>query len=497
MADDPNAPLGPLFADDDIQRSRSLGARPVLLDRERADPPTWEGAVRGLLSGLGADVSEPVPGPDGLYDSPLGGLFPKLADRRLTRSEWNAERSALAIASGLGDGGPSPRVSVVRRAGGRPPAGGHPPADAAPLAGDGPLAGDTPLAAPAVRGIGDRGGDLFDYRNLSQVPDVPQVGLDRYEPARGLPERIADLTSDPKVRRQMLKVIDEGERMGGREWYNTEPLRHSFLNQYGVEEGERQFKQFADLIAATSPRNPITSNVRTASYYHGLLNRGELLPDRPPAPYGSLAQNLHRQNVENLVERGGWDVMQNPKPASYSANIQGNQMPGTMDTHAVRLPALLSRDPRFLENSVRADNPAGGYLNLKPREMVANGEMTLDQARQRPGFWYSMPAKNEYGAMERFYQDLAQRRDMTTAQAQASAWVGGGETTGLASEPIPLLRIIENRIRHTAEQRGESPTEVLRKMIRGEAPLLNLGGLSATATLSALQALNEAGLSED
>jgi hypothetical protein len=189
--------------------------------------------------------------------------------------------------------------------------------------------------------------------------------------------------------------------MGGREWYNVEPLRQSFIDQYGPVEGERQFMQFADLIAATSPRNPIASNVRTASYYHGLLNRGELLPEKPPAPYGSVAQGLNRQNVENLIVRGGWDVMQNPKLASYAANIQGNQQPATMDTHAVRLPALLNRDPCFLENNVRADNPEGGFINLHPRKMVADAEMSLSQAADRPGFWYSMPAKNEYRVFER------------------------------------------------------------------------------------------------
>jgi hypothetical protein len=62
-----------------------------------------------------------------------------------------------------------------------------------------------------------------------------------------------------------------------------------------------------------------------------------------------------------LLERGSWDVLANPKPASYAENIAGNQQPATVDTHAARLPALLSRDPRFLENDVRVDTP-GGWL---------------------------------------------------------------------------------------------------------------------------------------
>jgi hypothetical protein len=189
-------------------------------------------------------------------------------------------------------------------------------------------------------------------------------------------------------------------------------------------------------------------------------------------------------------------VLRNPKPASYAQNIAGNQLPATVDTHAARLPALLSRDPRFLESSVRVEVPGGGYEMLRPRGMLTSGELTLDQALARPGFWYGMPERNEYAAMERYYQDLARRRDMSTAQAQASTWVGGGERTGLLSEPLPLLRIIENRIRHTAQQRGERPAEVLRKMIRGEAPLLSIGGLSAEATNEALRRLEAEGLGD-
>ena len=36
--------------------------------------------------------------------------------------------------------------------------------------------------------------------------------------------------------------------------------------------------------------------------------------------------------------------------------------------------------------------------------MVANGEMSIEEAAKRPGFWYSMPAKHEYAAMEKFYR---------------------------------------------------------------------------------------------
>ena len=48
---------------------------------------------------------------------------------------------------------------------------------------------------------------------------------------------------------------------------------------------------------------------------------------------------------------GRWDIYQNPKPASFSQNLQGNLEPGTMDTHAFRNIGMRSGDPRFLETS--------------------------------------------------------------------------------------------------------------------------------------------------
>jgi hypothetical protein len=61
------------------------------------------------------------------------------------------------------------------------------------------------------------------------------------------------------------------------------------LEEYGEAEGQQRFRRFVDPIAATSNRNPIGSNVRTASYYYGLMSGGEPLPEKLQAPYGGLA----------------------------------------------------------------------------------------------------------------------------------------------------------------------------------------------------------------
>jgi hypothetical protein len=78
------------------------------------------------------------------------------------------------------------------------------------------------------------------------------------------------------------------------------------------------------------------------------------------------------------------------------------------------------------------------------------------------------PAKTEYGYMERLQQDEARKLGMTPAQYQASAWIGGGEQTGLKSSADPFLKVLEDRIRFTAERTGETPQQVLQRFLMGQ-----------------------------
>ena len=256
---------------------------------------------------------------------------------------------------------------------------------------------ETGAAAPAVQSSQS----LFDLSRLREVPDVPQFNLQRYEPPRGVPERTQKLATPENLAR-INEVVRQGEAMGGREWYNTEPLRQAFIGELGAEKGPAAYRQYLDLVAATSPRSKVGENVRNASYYYGLAQRGEPLPARTgnalneplPSPYGHIAQRLHVQNANNVLNEGGWPVLQNPKPASFVENLAGNQMPVTIDTHNIRL--------------------LGSELDK--------------------------PAKTEYGFLERAQQEEAAKLGMTPAQYQASAWIGGGAETGLKSSADPSSR---------------------------------------------------------
>jgi hypothetical protein len=105
--------------------------------------------------------------------------------------------------------------------------------------------------------------------------------------------------------------------------------------------------------------------------------------------------------------------------------------------------------------------------------MLQSGEVSMDDAAARAAWWQAQPKANEYGAMEKYYASLGKELGLTPAQTQASAWVGGGKLTGLASdESKPFLRFLEDRVHLTADKRGENAKKVMKDFIRGKAPLL-------------------------
>jgi N-acetylmuramoyl-L-alanine amidase len=322
----------------------------------------------------------------------------------------------------------------------------------------------------------------FDPAVMNKVPDVPQFELQRYDPPRGVSDRMRDLVTNSDVRAKMIDIVKNGMQTVGLSWYNTGQLRGMFLKELGDEQGQQAFEKYMNLVSATSPENKIPQNIRTASYFYERDAQGNPVPERgdPIAqPYGSKAQKLHQQNV-NSVLTDGYDVLKNPKPPSFVQNLMGNYAPGTMDRHAFKLPAILSRDPRFLETSF---TPEKGADIVRPQQMYQNGQLTMEDAVNQPTMWAGMPNKNEYAALEGWYKSIGDELGITPAQVQASAWVGGGHITGLASAADEtFLHSFQGRAFNTAYHTGQTPSEVVKKMIRGEQPLLSGGpGLAPTA----------------
>jgi hypothetical protein len=374
-------------------------------------------------------------------------------------------------------------------------------ADAAAEIVNGPLAKNTATSAARqalpetmTPGIGDRTGflpaqprqgfalvspdhELAGLFREGVQPDMLQTPILRYDPPRGVSPRVADLVVNPNVRQKVIETIDRGIRMGGLDWYNAEPLRLAFIDELGVIEGNRRFNHFIDLVAATSARSRVPENVRNASYYY-TLSDDQRLPETNPYPYGHRAQKMHRGNVER-VWSGGLNPITHSKSVSMGANAKGNYLPVTIDMHAYRLLAMLSGDPRFLATFVPMK--LGAPRNI--RKEFGAGLIGPDELGE-PKFWLPQPGRNEYAALERYFQEIARELGLTPAQAQSAAWVAGAELTGLRSDPTKkFMDFFKDRLLYTARKMNMDPRDVLKRTIRGQLSLLTLGGVALAPQL--------------
>ena len=219
------------------------------------------------------------------------------------------------------------------------------------------------VAGKAVKGA-EKLGSLFDYSKIRQVPDVKQFDLPRYEPPRGVSERVEKIVGNKKVQQQMLDLIEKGKGMNAETFYYNEPLREAFVSELGKKKGQTEFARYMDYVAGTSPRSDVETNARNASYYYWLEKQGLPVPEKGgvnPQPYGHMAQNLHRENAAKIRSGEYFDYINNPKPMSFSQNLQGNLQPVTVDAHAFKLPGMLAKDPNFLAGSVKLEKDRANY----------------------------------------------------------------------------------------------------------------------------------------
>jgi hypothetical protein len=286
-----------------------------------------------------------------------------------------------------------------------------------------------------ARGLLDKleSSGLYDMFDMSAVPDVPQQAMERYVPPRGMPPNLEGLLT-PETASRLSDYAKAGEQVGGREWYNTEPLRYAFQDILGPEAGASQYGRFFDIVAATSPRSRVDSNIRRASYLYnrdaqGLPIAGLTNPDLPPG-YGHLAHNTQDQLLADLQRSGQFSSMNRPKTSSFAENLKGNQFPMTIDTHNF---SAVVGDPSFKKS----------------------------------------PSKTQYKYLEDFQSEIADKLNMTPAQYQASVWMGAG--TGVA-DARPFMQVFDDVLTRTAERDKKTKGQVLKDFIEGKAPLYSFAG---------------------
>ena len=366
-----------------------------------------------------------------------------------------------------------------------------------------------PMTTPMGTGLPlmprDKG--MYTPRQQKELPRMVEV--DKARAANKSPkynERMQDLLDSPTARKKVDKLIDKGQALNIKEWYGTEPLRQVAMDLGRTPE---QFESMLAQLASASQRNPVDKQNQMGSYLYHLSETGQLpensllltnklkkaLKEDPslaegrqlvelPQGYGSLAQgDIFNRAV--MIGQGniGKALPPEKKLGTFYENLLGNLKPVTVDVNALRGPIIERGDPRWLTSKLVEKDDTGKVINTyKPREMYASGELSMREARQRPGFWEAAPSGSEYAGFEDLWTRGAKRHGVEPAEAQALGWYGSGvagegqHVTALKTKPELYVDNLERLIKKTAEQTGKSPTEVMNDMITGQGFLRKDGG---------------------
>jgi len=360
-----------------------------------------------------------------------------------------------------------------------------------------------PMTRPQGTGLPlmPRDNGMYTLRDQKDLPRMVMVDKARAEgKSPKYNERTQDLLDSPKARKKVDSLINKGKELNVQEWYGTEPLRQVAMDAGRTPE---QFESMMAQLASASQRNPVDKQNQMGSYLYHLSETGQLpensllltnklkkaLKDDPslaegrtlielPTGYGSLAQG-DIFNRALMISQGkiGEALPPNKKLGTFYENLLGNLRPVTVDVNALRGPIIEQGDPRWLASKLVEKDDKGKVINsYKPREMFDTGEMSMREAKQRPGFWEAAPKGAEYAGFEELWQRGAKRHGVEPAEAQALGWYGSADVTALKTKPENYVDNLERLIKRTAEQTGKSATEVMNDMVTGKGFLRKDGG---------------------
>ncbi len=266
---------------------------------------------------------------------------------------------------------------------------------------------DMPGGEPAAQSMYDLPAGS-DPRYLGAAPDRTEFSFLRYRPAKGTSARVQTALEnmrDPEnpVRKQMLADIDRGVELGGKDWYNTEELRDWFKGELGDEEGDRQWREFMQIIGATSPGSKVPANIANASAVRRRLydmtiepgtdrTRGEIYREQLEGienidqarevargrekGYGHKTQGLQEMVIARFLRSGfkpkpeegpaaSSSMTENPKPKGFAQSLLGSGRNIAADLHFTRYMAMASEDPSFLSGQAEIGQSLRQHLLSK------------------------------------------------------------------------------------------------------------------------------------
>jgi hypothetical protein len=287
-------------------------------------------------------------------------------------------------------------------------------------------------------------------------------------------------------------------------FYNTAPIIDKAVD-LGVpkKEAMSQLNKFADYYAATSPRTQTEPNLRSASLTYSkskagipfdqvvgpnkdlMMSGGEVPMNEKGYPMILGPSGTHRMRLNEIESGEGISYKTNPKPYTFAENVKGNLTGVTADTHAIRgaLDAMNERELGSIPDE----------FILKPfRKMYKDDPTSFDPATMVDDQLKSQKIKGEsvqteYAVLSDLYKNVAKKLGVTPAEAQALAWFGTGNKTGLASPEKTLVDLISERVDVTSKALGQTKDEVFKKFLSGKIPLMSfVGGVTAAGTAGLL-----------
>ena len=281
--------------------------------------------------------------------------------------------------------------------------------------------------------------ELFDLRQAFR--DYPQFAIPHAlhknpDLIKEYERKWAFVSKADNVRR-VVEAFDRGAKAGGLSWYNTEPLRLRFIEEFGPEIGNNQFSRFMGLVAAASSQTNVREDIRIAMEVYGRMARAQQSGSTVSfAGVKGMLQQTHGNTMRDVIDAAdvspGSGYFADPygkyprtKTNRFHQNLLGNLFPITVDTHNVR---MLTGLPKGLPTP-------------------------LDDMRYR---YAELPQ-----------QEIAARLGVPGAMYQSATWVGGG--TGVI-DPRPFLQLMEERIILNAGYSGMKPNIWFKKWLRGDIP---------------------------
>jgi len=386
------------------------------------------------------------------------------------------------------------------------------------------LLGDSP-PAPSKYDI-DAGSDP---RYLGAAPDRSEYSYLRHQPAKGVSARtesaIDALRNDRNgLMTQMMADVKRGEQLGGNDWYNTEELRDWFVQELGEKKGHSEWKEFVELVGATSPASKVDQNLGNASAarrrvatdpqyakeIQGDVNLPEgrrLAAGREPT-YGHYAAGGQEMAISRQ-QKGEWEPLPqgkvkatdstasvNPKPKGFKASLLGSNNNIAADLHFTRYMAMASGDPSWIKNSSdmsqkfekelrgKYGNKVDDYIQ-RTTDTVGNDITRFDAKRamddgvtnmkdytKEPAMYAEMPNDNEYKAFEDYINEIAKANGMTGPQFQANLWMGGADRTNVADSSMgTFMELLRVRADKRAKKTGSTREKVMQEFIKNKGLL--------------------------